>query len=179
MKLIVLDRDGVINYDSQNYIRSPAQWRAIESSLTALKLLHQAGFHVVVCTNQSGISRGYYDEKTLADIHAKMFNIVAEHGGKITKVYHCPHLPQDQCQCRKPRPGLLKQISEDFQIDLTQQIMVGDRLCDIKAALSMQMIPIMVRSGILKEYCLSDPLLHEVEIFDDLYAATLSILAAP
>lgn len=176
MKLIVLDRDGVINYDSHNYVRSPEEWLPIESSLKAIALLHQAGYTIVVVTNQSGLARGYYDELTLTKIHEKMRAAVHAAGGKISQVYHCPHLPTDDCACRKPRPGMLQQVAADYQVDLNNRIMIGDKLSDIQAAQAMAMKPIYVCSGLKDES--KDPAFNRIETFPDLYVATTAILSA-
>jgi D-glycero-D-manno-heptose 1,7-bisphosphate phosphatase len=173
MKLVVLDRDGVINYDDPNYIRSAAQWHPIPSSLRGIKLLHDAGFTLVVCTNQSGIARGYYDLNTLDLIHQKLVTTVDQAGGKISKIYYCPHLPSEHCECRKPKPGMLKQLAKDFKVDLSHQIMIGDRSSDIQAAQAMHMEAILVRTG-LRDDSLSLP---QVAAYDDLYSASLAVIA--
>lgn len=175
MKLIVLDRDGVINHDSHNYIRHPDDWHPIDRSLDALKKLNDAGYTVVVCTNQSGIARGYYDEATLEQIHQKMHASVESHGGKIDQVYYCPHLPTEGCRCRKPQPGLLEQIASDYGVDMQDKIMIGDRISDMQAALSMNMQAILVKTG-LTEQPQTDPVFSLVTIYDDLYSAIDALL---
>jgi len=177
MKFIVLDRDGVINYDSLNYIRSPDEWKPIPSSLQALARLNEAGYKVIVITNQSGIGRGYYTEAILEKIHQKMKSQVAEHGGKIHGIYHCPHHPDDNCLCRKPKAGLLEKIAQDWSLDLSNVVLVGDKLSDSQAAITMNMRPILVRTGVTGDLLTKDPLLTQVEIFDDLLAATLQLLS--
>lgn len=144
---IILDRDGVINYDSDNYIRTPDEWLPIPGSLEAIALLHQAGYRIVVATNQSGVARGLYDEKTLEAIHEKMHRAVIHQGGKIEKIFYCPHAPQDACDCRKPKPGLLKQIEKHFDISLNNVPYVGDSLRDLQAAQTVSAKPILVRTG--------------------------------
>lgn len=168
-KFIILDRDGVINYDSDDYIKTPAEWIAIENSIQAIALLTKAGFTITVASNQSGIGRGYYNEATLALIHEKMYKIIQAAGGNIADVFYCPHITQDNCDCRKPKPGLLLQIQEKYQIDLTQVVMVGDKLSDIQAALAVGVKPILVKTGkgkkTLAKYAKA---LENIAVYDDL-----------
>ncbi len=132
-KLIVLDRDGVINVDSDLFIKSPDEWVAIEGSLEAIALLNQAGYRVVVASNQSGIGRGLFDMAALNAMHHKMHTALASVGGRIDAVFFCPHTTQDKCECRKPRSGMLKMIAERFDIDRSQTPVVGDSLRDLQA----------------------------------------------
>ncbi len=132
-KAVLLDRDGVINVDSEAYIKSPAEWYPIAGSLEAIAKLTQAGILVSIVTNQSGISRGYYDEMMLEAIHEKLLATVANLGGKIQKIYYCPHKPSDACQCRKPKPGLIQQALADLQLLANEVIMLGDSLTDLEA----------------------------------------------
>lgn len=175
MKLIILDRDGVINYDSEHYIKTPDEWIPIPGSLEAIGELTRKGYHLVVATNQSGVGRGYYDEATLAAIHNKMHALLAEFNGKIDKVFYCPHLPTAACDCRKPAPGLLRQISEHYACDLRKVPFVGDSMRDIRAALTVGCRPILLRSG---NGLATEPLLgnleEKVEVFDDLAAFAAS-----
>ncbi len=134
MKLIILDRDGVINYNSPDYIKAPAEWQAIPGSLAAIARLTQAGYTIAVATNQSGIGRGLYDVTTLNAIHEKMHLAVAKAGGKINIVAYCPHRPDENCPCRKPKPGLLIQIGEAFNCALDNIPLVGDKVSDLQAA---------------------------------------------
>ncbi len=147
MKLIILDRDGVINKDSTDYIKSPEEWQPIPGSLAAIAKLTQAGYTVTVATNQSGVARGYYDLATLARIHQKMQALVTAAGGKIDSIFFCPHGPDDQCLCRKPKPGLFQQIAEHYQISLQGVPAVGDSLRDLEAATAMQCKPYLVLTG--------------------------------
>jgi D-glycero-D-manno-heptose 1,7-bisphosphate phosphatase len=148
MKLIILDRDGVINYDSDAYIKSPEEWRPIPGSLEAISRLCQAGYKVAVATNQSGIGRGYFDVATLAAIHQKMVSAIAETGGKVHFIAYCPHVPEDNCGCRKPQPGLLHQIAAHFCLDSFKGVaMVGDNLKDLQVAAATGCTPILVQSG--------------------------------
>ncbi len=147
MKLIILDRDGVINEDSDDYIKSPEEWVPIPGSLEAITSLNQAGYRVVVATNQSGLGRGLFDIETLNQIHAKMHRRLAALGGTIDGVFYCPHTPEDHCQCRKPEPGLLQEISARLKVALDDVPCVGDTLRDVQAARSAGCRPILVRSG--------------------------------
>lgn len=147
MKLIILDRDGVINYDSDAYIKSPEEWIPIPGSLEAIARLNQAGYTVTVATNQSGIARGYYDLATLEAIHHKMHTMVQSIGGQVDKIFFCPHGPDENCPCRKPKPGLFLQIAQHYQIDLGGIPAVGDSLRDIKAAEVAGCKPFLVLTG--------------------------------
>jgi len=133
MKLVILDRDGTINHDSDAYIKSPEEWLPIDGALDAIAQLNQAGYHVVVATNQAAIGRGLFTVETLDAIHAKMHAMAKERGATIDAVFYCPHKPEDQCNCRKPQPGLLLQIAERYGVDLAQVPMVGDTLRDMQA----------------------------------------------
>lgn len=146
-QLVVLDRDGVINQDSDDYIKSPSEWHAIPGSLQAIAGLHRAGFHVVVVSNQSGVGRGLYSAQTLKDINARMEHEVEAAGGALAGVYCCPHRPEEGCACRKPAPGLLRQIERDFGTSLRGAPLIGDKLSDIDAALAVGARPMLVRTG--------------------------------
>ncbi len=143
-KLIILDRDGVINYDSPDYIKSPNEWIPIPRSLEAIAKLNKAGFRVAVATNQSGIGRGYYTEETLTAIHQKMQDLLAKKKGHIDAIFYCPHLPTDNCECRKPKPGLLHKIAEHFQCSLEKIPFIGDSKCDVEAAIAVNAAPIYI-----------------------------------
>lgn len=136
MKLIILDRDGVINKESRAYIKTPDEWQPIPGSLEAIAEFCKAGYTVVVATNQSGVARGYYTLETLDAIHNKLHNALAKFGGKIQKIYFCPHGPNDNCKCRKPKTGMCEQIAADLNIDLKniQPIFVGDSMRDFELA---------------------------------------------
>lgn len=144
---VILDRDGVINYDSPHYIKSPAEWRPIPGSLAAIARLNQAGYQVVVATNQSGIARGYYDVAALEAIHAKMQQQLASVGGRLAGIFYCPHGPQEGCECRKPKPGLLQQIAATFHVDFKQAWFIGDSGRDIAAAQQVHCPALLVLSG--------------------------------
>lgn len=147
MKLIILDRDGVINEDSDAYIKSPAEFIPLPGSLEAIARLKHAGYTIAVATNQSGIARGYYDEITLAAMHEKLAQLLDRVGGGIDYIAYCPHGPDDHCSCRKPLTGLLDEISQHFKIDLTGVPMIGDSLRDIQAAQSVGGTAILVKTG--------------------------------
>lgn len=145
--LVVLDRDGVINADSPDYIKSPAEWHALPGSLDAIARLCASGFTVVVATNQSGVGRGLFTEQTLAQIHDEMLRQVSEAGGRIAAVFVCPHAPDAGCDCRKPLPGLMRQIEQQFGTTLQGAPAVGDSARDIDAAVAVTARPILVRTG--------------------------------
>lgn len=145
--LVILDRDGVINYDSENYIKSPDEWKPIKGSLEAIARLNQAGFRVVIATNQSGVGRGLYDMATLNAIHEKMLKMLSTVGGHIDAIFFCPHTPDMKCNCRKPQIGMYLSIAERFHIDLKGVPSVGDSIRDIEAAYTAGMQPILVLTG--------------------------------
>ena len=147
MKIIVLDRDGVINEDSDEYIKTPEEWLPVPGSMEALATLKERGIHVAVATNQSGLGRQLFDEIALANIHHKMCSMAEDHGGFIDGVFYCPHLPDAGCRCRKPATGLLEQIETELGVELAGSFFIGDSLKDLKAALAFDMRPVLVRTG--------------------------------
>lgn len=147
MTLIILDRDGVINEDSPNYIKSAEEWIPIPGSLEAIAKLTQAGITIAVATNQSGIARGFYSIETLEAIHHKMKTEVSKAGGDIAAIFFCPHGPDDQCNCRKPKPGLLNAIHQHFNQPLSNTWAIGDSLRDLQAATRAGCCPILVLTG--------------------------------
>jgi len=146
-KLIILDRDGVINEDSPDFIKSPEEWRPLPGSVEAIAQLSARGYKIVVATNQSGIARGLYDQGMLEKIHAKMLATVNAAGGSIDHIFYCPHGPQDTCDCRKPLPGLFQQIAQFYAISLTGVQAVGDSWRDIQAAQAAGCQPVLVLTG--------------------------------
>ncbi len=174
-KIVFLDRDGVINVDSEDFIKSPEEWQPIPGSLEGIALLSQAGFKVVVITNQSGVGRGLFDLDTLNAIHAKMQRLTAEKGGAISDIYYCPHAPETQCFCRKPAPGLLQQFSRETGIPLTGLFLVGDAWRDLQTALAVDAQPLLVKTGKGVKTLADHPELS-VPVFDDLYAAAKHIV---
>lgn len=167
MKLIILDRDGVVNEDSDEYIKSPDELHPFESSLKAIARLNQAGYKVAIATNQSGIGRGLFTESVLDQIHQKLYQCCEQYSAKIDKIAYCPHKPDDNCYCRKPKPGLLLQLADYYKVDLINVYMVGDRERDIAAAISAGAKPVWVRSGhpINKSLMLN---MRNVPIYDNL-----------
>lgn len=147
MKLIILDRDGVINYDSDQFIKSPEEWKPIPGSLEAIARLSQADYRVVVATNQSGVGRGLFDMYTLNSIHDKMHKAVAQAGGRIDAIFFCPHAADANCSCRKPKTGMLEGIAVRFNVDLKGVPAVGDSLRDLTSAADMGAQPILVLTG--------------------------------
>ena len=173
--LVIIDRDGVINEDSDEYIKSVAEWRPIAGSLEALAELHRAGWRVAVITNQSGVGRGLYDEATLAAIHDHMLERVRAAGGELAGIWYCPHLPDAGCDCRKPRPGLFHQLERALGVSVQGAPYIGDRLSDMQAAEGAGAYPILVRTGTGAQ---TEKLLGKttVPVYDDLWAATRALL---
>ena len=147
MKLIILDRDGVINEDSDDFIKSTEEFIPIEGSLEAIARLNQSGYSVVIATNQSGIARGFFDLNTLNSIHEKLRRLLAPFGGHIDAIFFCPHGPDDNCTCRKPKMGLFDEIKQRFGIELYDVFAVGDSLRDLQAAQAAGANPVLVRTG--------------------------------
>jgi D-glycero-D-manno-heptose 1,7-bisphosphate phosphatase len=147
MKLVILDRDGVINFDSAQFIKSPAEWKPIPGSLEAIARLNQAGYRVVVATNQSGVGRGLFDMDTLNTIHEKMHKALFAVGGRVDAIFYCPHAADSACDCRKPQPGMFKRIGETFNVNLHGVPAVGDSLRDLQAGAMVGCRPILVRTG--------------------------------
>jgi D-glycero-D-manno-heptose 1,7-bisphosphate phosphatase len=147
VKLIILDRDGTINEDRDDYVKSPEEWVPIPGALEAIARLNHAGWHTVVATNQAGLGRGTFDMSTLNAMHVKMNQLLAKQGGRIDAVFFCPHTPEDGCRCRKPMPGLFEQIGERFGLDLAGVPVVGDTLRDLLAGSAAGCAPHLVRTG--------------------------------
>ena len=170
---VILDRDGVINQDSDAYIKSDEEWVPIPGSIDAIAALSRAGFRIVVATNQSGIGRALFDEYALARIHHKMCSMVEKAGGFIDGIFYCPHTPNDQCDCRKPGTGLLRQIESEFGISLAGAYFIGDSVKDVEAALAHGCRPVLVRSGkgLTSELALRSSGVLDLAVFDDLAQA--------
>jgi D-glycero-D-manno-heptose 1,7-bisphosphate phosphatase len=151
MTFVMLDRDGVINYDSKAYIKSPSEWIPIPGSFDAISKLTQSGIKVGIASNQSGIARGLYDEAILAQIHQKMMQGVEAAGGRIDKIVYCPHMPDAGCQCRKPQPGMLYEIANFFGSSPEGKFFVGDRKTDVIAAKACGAIPLLIESQMTVE----------------------------
>lgn len=148
VKLLIIDRDGVINHDSAAFIKSPEEWRPIAGSPQAIARLSKAGFRIAVATNQSGVARGLYDLPTLHAMHAKMHRLVHEAGGCIDAVFFCPHHENDNCECRKPRPGMIFEILRRFEVEPSEACMIGDRLSDLQAGHSAGCRTTLVLTGV-------------------------------
>lgn len=172
----MLDRDGVINDDSIDFIKNPDEWQPIAGSLEAIAQLNRHGFDVAVVTNQSGLARGLLDETTLGQIHDKMTDCVREQGGRLAGIYYCPHGPDSLCDCRKPRPGLLQQFAEEHQANLTETYVVGDSLRDLQAAEAVGAKPILVLTGKGELTHRQNPHLT-TPVFANLYDAVQFIIA--
>jgi D-glycero-D-manno-heptose 1,7-bisphosphate phosphatase len=177
IKLIVLDRDGVINYDSAQFIKSPDEWRPIPGSLEAIARLNHAGFRVVVATNQSGIGRGLFDMATLNEIHLKMHRALAMAGGRIDAVFYCPHTADAQCECRKPRTAMLRDIGVRFGVDMTGVPCIGDSLRDLMAADAVGAQPMLVLTGKGEKTLREGNFPKNTIIFPDLAFAVSALLA--
>lgn len=147
MRLIILDRDGTINEDSAEFVKSPSEWRPLPGALEAIARLNHAGWHVVVATNQSGLGRGLFDVASLNAMHAKMHSMLAAVGGRIDGIFYCPHAPDEGCRCRKPEPGLFEQIAERYGMELTGVPAVGDSQRDLVAAVAAGCEPHLVLTG--------------------------------
>ncbi|WP_294771288.1 D-glycero-beta-D-manno-heptose 1,7-bisphosphate 7-phosphatase [uncultured Rhodoferax sp.] len=147
MKLIILDRDGTINEDSAEFVKSPHEWQPLPGALEAIAKLNHAGWRVVVATNQSGLGRGLFDVVALNAMHAKMHTMLAAKGGKVDAIFYCPHAPDEQCRCRKPEPGLFEQIGERFGLELKGLPTVGDSARDLLAGAAVGCVPHLVLTG--------------------------------
>jgi D-glycero-D-manno-heptose 1,7-bisphosphate phosphatase len=177
MKLIILDRDGVINQDSDLYIKSPDEWIPLPGSLEAIARLNQWGYRIVVCTNQSGIGRGLFGMDVLNAIHDKMIKAASHAGGTIDAIFFCPHTNADDCDCRKPKPGMLREISARYNVDLTGVPVIGDSLRDLQSARAVGAQPMLVLTGKGKKTKLDPDLPEGTLIFADLAAAAKKLTA--
>lgn len=177
MPLVILDRDGVINRESPAFIRTPDQWQPLPGSLEAMARMYRAGWTLTVATNQSGVGRGLLTQQTLDAIHARMTAALAAQGAMLAQIAWCPHLPEDGCACRKPRPGLLHEIAARQGLALENVPVIGDSLRDLEAARAVGARPILVRTGNGRrtEACL--PPEWQVTVVDDLAAAATLLLA--
>lgn len=175
MKLIILDRDGVINHDSDAYIKTVDEWQPLDGSIDAIARLYHAGWTVAVATNQSGLARGYYDEATLEAMHDKLRGLLAEQGAQIGLIACCPHGPGDGCDCRKPDIGLLLQIARHYDTSLAGVWFVGDSLRDLQAAVAAGAQPVLVKTG--KGAATAGKALPEgTQVFADLAAVAQALL---
>jgi D-glycero-D-manno-heptose 1,7-bisphosphate phosphatase len=175
LKLLIIDRDGVINEDSDAYIKSVEEWIPIPGSIEAIAQLSKAGWTVAVATNQSGIARGYYPTATLDAMHERLRGLVAEQGGEVGLIVHCPHGPDDGCDCRKPKPGMLKTIAAHYAVELAGLWFVGDSKGDLEAALAVDAQPVLVKTG-KGERTLSKGLPAGTLVFEDLAAVARALI---
>lgn len=180
-KLVLLDRDGVINFDSDNYIKHPDEWIPIPGSLEAISNLNKAGIRVCIITNQSGIGRHFFSLDTLKNIHLKMENLLKTMGGCVSRIYFCPHLPSDNCSCRKPKTGLLNTLESDFNISLNHVPFIGDSETDIQLAHKKNCLPILVKTGkgsrVLENGFAASDLGKSTLVFNNLEDASQHLLA--
>jgi len=146
-RLVILDRDGVINEDSDDYIKSPQEWVPIAGAADAIARLNRAGYQVVVATNQSGVGRGYFSEATLDAIHDKMRAHIVDAGGELAGIFYCPHSPDAHCDCRKPAPGLIDQIARAFNVNVEGVPLVGDSQRDLECGVARGCVPVLVKTG--------------------------------
>jgi D-glycero-D-manno-heptose 1,7-bisphosphate phosphatase len=178
MKLIILDRDGVINHDSVQYIKSPEEWKPIPGSLEAISRLAESGYRVVVATNQSGVGRGLFDMDTLNAINDKMIKAVASVGGRIDAIFFCPHSAESTCDCRKPKAGMFRQIGERFNVPLENVPTVGDSLRDLQAGVSVGCTPYLVLTGKGAKTAEDPALPVGTKVFPDLAAVANHLLSS-
>ncbi len=178
MKLVILDRDGVINQDSDRYIKSPAEWQPIPGSIEAIARLHQNGFRIVVATNQSGIGRGLFDMSTFNAMNDKMMEMVFRQGGRIDALFFCPHTDAENCGCRKPKTGMYEEIASRMHVDLKGVPFVGDAMRDLQAAEAVGGLPILVLTGKGKSTKEAGPLPRKTLVFEDLAEASRHLVSA-
>ncbi|MDQ6988135.1 MAG: D-glycero-beta-D-manno-heptose 1,7-bisphosphate 7-phosphatase [Mariprofundaceae bacterium] len=179
-KAVLLDRDGVINFDSPDYILRPEQWLPIPGSLQAIARLSRAGIRVAICSNQSALGRGMLDQQVFQTIHAKMLLAIEEAGGEIAHVAYCPHAPDDGCICRKPLPAMIDESLQVLQVSAAEAIFIGDSIRDVQAAHAAGVAAMLVQSGygdaaaILEK---SQALMPDIRCYDDLAQAVDALLA--
>jgi len=176
-KLVVLDRDGVINQDSDDYIKSAAEWLPIPGSLEAIARLNRAGYRVVVTTNQSGLARGYFQLDDFYAMNQKMHSLLLQRGGHLDGLFYCPHSPDDHCDCRKPKPGLLHDVAKRLQVNLQGVWSVGDSLRDLQAAEAVGAKPVLVLTGKGQRTVQDLSAVGEVPVYDNLSAFVDHLLA--
>ena len=170
MKLVILDRDGTINHDSDHYIKSLDEWRPIKGSIEAIARLTHAGYRVVVATNQSGISRGLFTTRTLFEMHEHLQRLTSQAGGRIDAFFFCPHTAEAKCACRKPEPGMLLEVARRFNVSLQETYMVGDALRDVQAAAAAGARPVLVLTGKGRKTNEEGNLPPGTQVFQDLAA---------
>ena len=170
MKLVILDRDGTINHDSDHYIKSLEEWRPIKGSIEAIARLTQAGYRVVVATNQSGIARGLFTTRTLFEMHDALQRAAVQAGGRVDAFFFCPHADAAGCECRKPKPGMLLEVARRFNVSLADTYMVGDSLKDVQAAVAAGARPVLVLTGKGRKTQAEGKLPTGTQVFADLGA---------
>ncbi|MDD2738201.1 histidinol-phosphatase [Methylomonas lenta] len=175
-RYVILDRDGVINVDSDQFVKSAEEWLPIPGSLEAIAELNRHGFKVIIITNQSGVARGLFDLATLKAMHDKMQTMLATLGGQIEAIYYCPHGPDEHCSCRKPQPGLFEAFAKDKQVNLQTVYAIGDSYRDIQACQAAGAQPILVKTGKGLKTLQDHPQLN-LPIFENLYDAAQFIVS--
>jgi D-glycero-D-manno-heptose 1,7-bisphosphate phosphatase len=175
-RFVILDRDGVINRDSDEFIKTPDEWQPMPGSIEAIASLSQAGYEIVIATNQSGVGRGLFDTQMLEKIHRKMMHSIHSAGGELRGIFVCPHRPDENCSCRKPKPGLLRQIEEAYSCKLTGQPAIGDSRRDLDAAIAVGARPVLVRTGNGRTTEKSLTAADNVAVFDDLAGAANALI---
>jgi D-glycero-D-manno-heptose 1,7-bisphosphate phosphatase len=178
MKLVILDRDGVINHDSDRYIKSPSEWQPIPGSIEAIARLHQGGYRIVVATNQSGIGRGLFDMATFSAMNDKMMEMVFRQGGRIDALFFCPHTDADNCTCRKPKTGMYEEIASRMHVELAGVPCVGDALRDLQVAEAVGGQPILVLTGKGRKTREAGGLPRKTLVFADLAEVARHLLSA-
>lgn len=173
MRLVILDRDGVINEDADDFIRSPEQWTPIPGSLEAIARLCRAEYRVVVITNQSGVGRGLFTLDTMNKINTRMFELIRQKGGQVDALLFCPHTDEDGCDCRKPKPGMFQELARRLKINLTGVPAVGDSARDLEAAVTAGALPVLVETGkgVATRQAIehdADARLGKIPVYDDL-----------
>lgn len=177
LKLIILDRDGVINQDSDEYVKSADEWIPLHGSIEAIAMLSKAGYEIHIATNQSGLARGYFTEDTLSHMHDKMLGLVNEAGGEIQSIKFCPHGPDDNCKCRKPDAGMFEEIASDLKIDdLAGSFTVGDSARDLVAGSKLRSAPVLVKTGKGERTIAKGDIPANTVIFDDLISFAQHLL---
>ena len=181
-KFLILDRDGVINVESSEFVKTPEEWIPIKGSLEALGQLSQAGYEIVIITNQSGLGRGHFSADMLAKMHAKMIDLIQQHGGKIQSILFCPHKPDEGCECRKPKDGMYQELAQRLNISFTNIYSVGDSVRDLLAAKTAGAKPVLVKTGngkkSLKEISNNKNLdLQDAPVFDNLASFADALLS--
>jgi D-glycero-D-manno-heptose 1,7-bisphosphate phosphatase len=177
MRLVILDRDGVINCDSDAFIKSPEEWKPIPGSLEAIAKLNHSGYRVVVCSNQSGIGRGLLDMAALNAINDKMYRALSQLGGRIDALFYCPHPAEADCACRKPKPGMFEDIAKRFNAELAGVPSIGDSLRDLQASAAAGCQPILVLTGKGRKTQAAGDLPPGTKVYEDLAAAVRAIIA--